>query len=142
MAAIKDINKSSDKWQRRAALASPDYLAGVKTPRRSWSEAASAGEANYKAGVQAAATKGAYGAGVKKAGDAAWQKGAQEKGPARYSEGVALATQDWAAGFQPYHQTISSLQLPARGPAGSPQNLARVAAVANANRQLKEKLGK
>jgi hypothetical protein len=142
MAAIKDIAKSSDKWQRRASVATPDYQAGVANPRRPWAEAAAAGDANYKAGVTAAATKGSYAAGIKRAGNQRWLDGATNKGPARYAEGVALAVQDWQTGFQPYQQAISSLALPARGPAGSPQNLQRVAAVANANRQLKERLGK
>jgi hypothetical protein len=142
MAAIKDLTKSSDKWSRRAAVATPDYQAGVTTPRRSWADAAAAAESNYKQGVTQAATAGRFGAGVKRAGDQRWRDGALSKGPSRYSEGVALAVQDWATGFKPYQEVISNVQLPPRGPAGSPQNLQRVAVIAQANRQLKEKLGK
>jgi hypothetical protein len=142
MAAIRDITKSSDKWQRRAAVATPDYQAGVNTPRRDWAEATSASEGNYKQGVVAAANAGRFGAGVKKAGSESWKQGALTKGPARYAEGVTLAVQSWQNGFQPYQQAISAVVLPPRGPAGSPQNLQRVAAMAQANRQLKERLGK
>jgi len=142
MAAIRDLTKSSDKWQRRASVATPDYQAGIQTPRRDWAEATAASEGNYKAGVTAAANAGRFGAGVKKAGSEAWKAGALAKGPARYAEGVTLAVQNWQAGFQPYQQAISAVSLPPRGPTGSPQNLQRVAAMANANRQLKERLGK
>jgi len=142
MAAIKDITKSSDKWQRRAAVATPDYTAGVTTPRRSWHDATVAAEGNYKAGVTAAANAGRFGAGVKRAGDQAWKDGALTKGPSRYSEGVSLAVQDWAAGFRPYQEAIGATALPPRGPAGSPQNLQRVAVMAKVSRDLKERLAK
>lgn len=140
MANVKDISKSADKWQRRAAVAGQDYQQGVQNPRTSWAAASQAAETNYKAGVVAAANAGRFGVGVKRAGDEGWRNGALSKGPSRFAEGVSLAVGDWQRGFQPYQEGIAALSLPARGPRGSAQNLARVAAVAQLNRQIKERL--
>lgn len=141
MAAIKPLEQASDKWVRRASVASPDYTAGVQSPRRNWDEAAKAAEGNYKQGVTAAANAGRYGKGVAAAGLEKWKRGASQKGPSRFTEGVALAKDDWSKGFGPYREAISALTLPPRGPAGSPANLQRVASIAVALRQLKERKG-
>lgn len=142
MANIKSIDQGSDKWVRRASVAGPDYQAGVANPRTSWAESAGKADSNYRAGVTAAASAGRYAAGVRAAGDEKWKRNSSLKGPGRFVEGVAIAKDDWARGFGPYHQAISSLALPARGPKGSPQNLQRVAAIATALRALRERTGK
>jgi len=61
------------------------------------------------------------------------------KGPQRFAEGVQLAEGEWQKGFGPYHTAISNLSLPARGPAGSPANLQRVAAIATTLRAVKDR---
>ena len=139
MAGIKPMSQASDKWVRRAGVATPDYTAGVKNPRRSWAEASRAANSSYVQGVTAAAQQGKYASGVTAAGDNKWQQGATSKGPGRYTEGVAIAQPAWEAGYAPYHQAISSLTLPARGPRRSPQNLARVAAVVQAMQSVATK---
>lgn len=139
MANIKPIEQSSEKFVRRASVAGPDYQNGISNPRTPWAAASIAGEANYKAGVTAAANAGRFGKGIKVAGDQKWQKNALAKGPGRYIEGVTIAKDSWVSGFAPYQAAIQSLQLPARGPRGSAQNLQRVALIANLNRQLYEK---
>lgn len=137
MANIKDISASAEKWVRRAGQAGPDFEAGVRNPRTPWAEASQAAAASYKAGVTAAANAGLFEKGIRKAGNEKWQKNAIAKGPSRFAEGVQLARDEWQAGFAPFQAAIASLTLPARGPKGSPQNLQRVAAVANALRALK-----
>jgi hypothetical protein len=137
MAAIKPLETSADKWNRRAQQAGPDYSQGIDNPRQSWSQAAAAGDANYRQAVTAAATAGRFAAGVRKAGDERWRAMAKAKGPTRFAEGVTLAVGEWQKGFQPYQTTVGSLTLPARGPTGSAANLQRVAAVANALRAVK-----
>jgi len=139
MANIKPIDQAADKYTRRAAVAGADYAQGIENPRKDWATATVAGEENYKAGVTAAAAAGRFGKGVKKAGSEKWKSNAKAKGPSRFAEGVALAKGDWEKGFSPYHSAISALQLPKRGPKGSPQNLQRVAAVANTLRGVYEK---
>jgi hypothetical protein len=139
MAAIKPVEQSAEKWQRRAQVAGADYQNGVTNPRQSWAQAAAAADANYRQGVTAAATAGRFAAGVRKAGDERWRTNALAKGPARFAEGVTLAVGEWQRGFAPFQAAIASVALPPRGPAGSPQNLQRVAAVANLLRQVKER---
>ena len=141
MANIKPIEESSDKWVRRASVASQDYLKGIQNPKRSWSESSVSAEGNYKAGVVAAANAGRYAKGVKKAGDSKWKEMASSKGPGRFAEGVSIGKDDWQKGFAPYHSAIASLNLPPRGPKGDPKNLQRVTAVANALRAVYEKGG-
>lgn len=139
MAAIRDLSGAADKWVRRAGVAGEDYRKGVESPRTPWDTASAAAAGSYQTAVTAAAGRGAYAAGIRKAGSAKWSRNAIAKGPTRFAEGVGLATGEWQAGFGPYHQAISSLQLPARGPAGSPQNLQRVQVVAAALRALKDR---
>jgi len=142
MAVIKDIAQSSDKWVRRASVAGPDYQTGIQNPRRPWAAAAAEGEANYKAGVTAAANAGRFGIGVKAVGDDKWKNGALKKGPGRFAEGVAVGKDEWSKGFGPYQSAIAAITLPARGPKGSAQNIQRVSAIATALRALREKGGK
>lgn len=141
MAAIKDIGDSARKWANRAAVAGEDYRQGIANPRQAWDTASIAADGNYRQGVTAAASAGRYAAGIRKAGVERWRKNATTKGPQRFAEGVNLATDEWQAGFGPYQAAINSLQLPARGPAGSAQNLQRVTAVAQALRRVKEGQG-
>ncbi len=137
MAAIKPLEVSSDKWSRRAAVAGEDYKAGVMNPRTAWDTAASAADATYRAAVTAAANAGRFASGIRKAGVQRWRDGAVNKGPQRFSEGVAMAVGEWQRGFAPHQAAINSLSLPPRGPVGSPQNLQRVAAIATALRAVK-----
>ncbi len=141
VAAIKPIDQSSDKWQRRAQVAGPDYQAGVENPRRPWAEAAAGADQSYRQAVTEAASQGRYSAGVRRAGDARWREGAVSKGPSRFAEGVSLAVGRWQAGYGPYQAAISRVQLPPRGPAGSPQNLQRVTTVAQTLRAVKTGTG-
>lgn len=135
MAAIKPIDQSSDKWQRRASVAGPDYQAGIDNPRANWQAAATAAAQAFATGVQAAITAGRFAAGVAKAGNAKWQANAKAKGPGRFAEGVALAVGNWQKGFQPVHSAFASLTPPARQATGSPGNLTRVAAFNEAARR-------
>lgn len=139
MAEIKDIARAADKWQRRAAVAGIDYAEGVRSPRRSWSEAAAAAQQSYTQAVTQAAQQGRYAAGIKRVGEGRWVEASTRKGPNRFTEGVSLAVGEWQEGFGPYAEAIRALKLPERGPTGSPQNLQRVQAIAQALRGVREK---
>ena len=127
------------KWARRAGSASDEYAKGIASTTRSWQAASSAAERNYQAGVTAAAGAGRYGKGIARATDAKWKKGATEKGPMRYSQGVGVAEQDYSTGVAPYLEVIGRTDLPPRGPAGSDGNYARVMAIGKALRGLKDR---
>lgn len=137
MPAIKDTAAIAAKWARVTPGSVQDYAAGVQNPRTSWSRAATAAGANYKAAVIAAANAGRFEAGVTRAGDETWQRNTLDKGPGRFSEGVAMGAPAYQAGFAPYADVIRSTNLPPRMPAGSPQNIQRVAALAQALNQKK-----
>jgi hypothetical protein len=137
MIATKPLADAADKWQRRAALAGPDYLTGIKNPRASWATQAQAANSNYTTAVTAAANAGRYAAGVKRVGDTKWSANAIAKGPSRFAEGVNLSVGNWSTGFSPYLDVIKNLTLPARGPTGSVSNLQRVQTVTEALRKLK-----
>jgi len=134
MANIKPLGTLADKWARRASISTPEYQAGVQNPRRDWAQETTAAAPAYRQGVQDAIQKGRFEKGVSRAGTSKWQENTLAKGPQRFSEGINQSIGEWQAGFAPYHDTISKVQLPARGPKGSPQNLQRVAAITNALR--------
>lgn len=130
--SVKTVESAREKWSRRVAASASDYKQGVENPRRDWAENAAAANETYVQGVTAAANAGRFAAGVRKAGTTKWKRGATTKGVNRWAPGVAAATQDYAAGVQPYLERLRSLDLPARGPAGSEQNKQRVIAVIDA----------
>ncbi len=137
-ATVPSVANVAAKWARRAASAGGEYEQGVRSTSRSWAGSAKAAEGNYRTGVTAAASAGRYGKGVDRAGDAKWKRGAIEKGPMRYSQGVGVAEKDYADQVAPYLSAIASVDLPARGPTGSEGNYARVAAIGKALRQLSQ----
>lgn len=132
MPDVRSSDSSADRWVERSGQATGAYEEGVKNPRRSWAEGASAAEDTYKAGVAAAAARGAYGKGIQRAGDAEWQRGAIEKGVVRFGPGVATARGKYEDRVAPYLDEIRRTPLPPRRPAGDPANLQRVAAIASA----------
>lgn len=136
-ASVRPAQLVAEKWSRRAGSAQQEYTDGVTTSTRSWEQAASAAEGAYKAGVAEAANRGAFGQGVKRAGNERWKRNAIEKGGARYAPGVQSATGDYQSRVSPFLDVIGRTDLPARGPAGSPGNLQRVAALATALRAAK-----
>lgn len=132
MAEIKSLSKVSSKWTRVTPGRQDDYKDGINNPRRDWATQASAGEGNYKAGVDAAQAKGMFKKGVEKAGSAKWKAKALAKGPGRFAEGVYGAGADYEAGFKPYHDAIAAANLGPRFPRRDPRNLQRVTTVVNA----------
>lgn len=132
MAQIKDLNEIKEKWQRRAGSAGGEYQEGVQNPKKDWAEETAKAEGNYEQGIQKSISRKAFGKGVRRAGTSKWQRNAIEKGPSRYSQGVAQAGQAYADGFAPFAQTIANTNLPDRGPKGDPKNIQRVAVMAKA----------
>jgi hypothetical protein len=134
---VPAVGRVAEKWARRAASASGEYQQGVEQTPKSWAAASSAAEKNYVTGVNAAAAAGRFGKGVTKAGDSKWKRGAVEKGPMRYAQGVGVAQADYASQVGPYLEIIGRTDLPPRGPVGSEGNYGRVAAIGKALRAAK-----
>lgn len=128
----KSASAAADKWARRAAASTADYQSGVQTPSRDWATAAAAADPTYRAAVTDAANKGRFASGVRKAGSSKWQKGAVDKGVARWPQGIAVAQPDFATAIGEVLSTVSALTLPPRGIKGDPRNLERVRIIADA----------
>jgi hypothetical protein len=142
MPPIKALTRISDKWKRQAETSQQDYEEGIRNPRADWAEKSTQANPNWKAGVTAAIQSDRYATGVKIAGTEKWARRAIELGPSRWAQGIQVAGDAYETGFAPYRSVIERLQLPARGPKGSPQNIRRVEAVATALHQEKMRRGK
>ena len=134
---IRPISNSADKWVRNAGSAGQAYTDGVNAPRKPWAASTQAAEANFEQGMQSAIQRKAFGKGVARAGDAKWKDRASTLGSGRFASGVAASQDEYSKGFAKYHSVLAALSLPPRGAKGSPANLQRVAAVANALRNAK-----
>jgi len=130
--AMKSAKEIASKWARVTSGRSTDFSDGVKAPRRSWAAGASAAEGSYKEGVTKAANEGRFGKGVAAAGDSKWQKKTVSVGVSRWAPGVAVAQADMEAGFAPYADVISKIDLLPRYPKGDPRNFDRVKQIGEA----------
>jgi len=137
MPAIKDSTSIARKWATVTPSRSGDYEEGVKNPKRSWANATKKAEDRYKEGVKKAADEGRFGKGVENAGDDKWQRGATEKGVARWGQGVTIAEGEYEKGFAPYAEVIRGTKLPPRYPKGDPRNIQRVTKMAAALHKAK-----
>jgi len=132
MAEIKSISAIREKWARVTPMRTEDYKLGISNPKRDWEDETVASKTNWKMGIDQAASKDLFAKGVAKAGTGKWRKGALEKGPGRFAEGVMLAENEYEKGFAPYHAAIERADLGPRFPRRDPRNLNRVKAVVDA----------
>ena len=139
MAEIKSLSAIREKWTRVTPQRTEDYKLGIEHPRRDWEAETVAAKDNWKAGIDAAATKGLFEKGVTRAGSKKWQEKALAKGPGRFAEGVYIAGGDYEKGFAPYREAISRVDLGPKFPRRDPRNLDRVKKVVAA--LVAEKLG-
>ena len=140
MPEIKETRLIAEKWGRVTPPRVVDYKLGVQNPRRSWEDATIAAVNAWELGIAEAIADRRFEGGVRRAGDQKWREKTLEKGPSRWSQGVAVSEDDYARGFQPYRDLIASIVLPPRGPKGSPQNIERVRILADAMHALKVQL--
>lgn len=132
MADIKPLSAIGEKWTTVTPQRAPDYEKGVRSPRRSWSQATAGAADSYSQGVSAAISEGRFEKGVQAAGDSAWQQGAISKGVSRWPQGVRVSGAKYQQGFAPYHSVISGTTLTPRGPKGDPRNYDRVSQIGTA----------
>lgn len=132
MAEIRSLAAIRDKWTRVTPGRTEDYKIGIQNPRRDWAEEAEAASDTYKAGVDAAHTKGLFQKGVRAAGTAKWKDKSLKKGPGRFAEGVYIAGPDYEKGFAPYREAIQAVDLGPRFPKRDPRNIDRVKRIVDA----------
>lgn len=134
---VKSAADSATKFVQRASAAGPAYSAGVQSPKNPWAASTTAAANTYATAVTQAVADQRFQKGVTKAGDAKWQANSSGKGAQRYPTGIQGAQSAYQNGVQPYLSALASIQLPARGPKGDPNNVQRVQAIATALRALK-----
>lgn len=83
------------KYQRRVQAAQPDYEAGIKNPKGSWSGNYKASEGRMAQAYQQALANGKMRRGVDRVGDAGWQSAAIAKA-SRYSGSAQQAASRYA----------------------------------------------
>ncbi len=135
----KTASASGSKWQQNSGGASQSYLNGAMQTTKSQSGAAIAGKANWAAGVQAAISAGSYEKGLSASGDAGWKAGVTQKGATNYGTGVSASSSlsKYTTNSGKYDTARAAAASVARGPKGSPNNIARVSAVVTAERAVK-----
>lgn len=142
MPQVKSLDRISDKWSNASSAAIGEYEFGVKNPKVDWAKATADAEAIYKAGVIKAANEGRFAQGVRKAGTSKWQENTLSKGVARWADGISKSKSAYEKGFAPYRETIINTVLSPRGPKGDPNNIKRVAEMAQALHKKKLELMK
>lgn len=134
---VKDATASAQKFVQNASTAGPAYSAGVANAGPAWSQNTAAAADSWAQGVTAAAANGRFAGSVTPAAQSKYQTRSAGVGAQRYPQGVQGSQQAWQQNTTPYLQTIANLNLPARQPKGSPNNVQRVAAIATALRAKK-----
>ena len=132
MPSTKGVTRTVTKWKDRVAVAGGEYKAGIASPKTPWSQAAGAAASAWGEGVTAAVGRGAFAAGVAKAGDAKWRAASDQLGSARYSQGVTFGAPYFTSGIQGVLSTIEGVSLGPKGAAGAAQNYQRVQAIGDA----------
>jgi len=132
MPRVRETAVLAEKWARRAGAAAPDYEQGVRNPKNDWQQQTLAASQAWRTAIQQAVQENRWENAVRQTPTQEWQRKAAEKGPQRYAQGVQLARDEWARAWDPYRQVIESVQLPPRGPRGDPNNIQRVARIAQA----------
>lgn len=122
---IMALDKIVDKWNRRVAIAGPEYEDGVRNPKRDWETETKAANDNYKVAIAEAIARDAFLKGVDRAGTAKWQSKTIELGIPRWPTGVMAATEDYRNGFAPFHAGLERLVLPQRRARGDERNWER-----------------
>lgn len=133
---VKPISEATQKLVSRASGATQDYRRGIERTDNQ-AENAIAAEDAYRAGLQESFTRNARVKGLEKSGNKKWQERSLSLGANRFATGVRAGAQDYAENVKPYFEMLSRLELPPRGPKGSPENFNRSRVVGEALHQQK-----
>ena len=132
MVRIKSISEISDKWSTVTPQRASFYKSGVEASGVQWEEKTADAVDAYNSGVTQAIADDRFSRGVRAAGNEKWRRKSSDVGAGRFGPGVTAAKGDYEKGFAPYRETISAIELPARGARGDPQNYQRVSAIGDA----------
>ena len=135
----KTAAQSSSKWAQNSQNGAQNYGTGSQGTTKDQSAAAIAAIPAMKAGLDAAFAAGRQQKGLSRSGKAGWLNGVLEKGVPNYQTGVSAPASKtkYEQNSGVYDTARNAAASSARGPKGSAGNLARVAAVVNAERAVK-----
>lgn len=132
MVQIKSSTDIAKKWATVTPARAREWEEEVRaTPDERWAGATIASAPNYDAGVTEAISDGRFAKGIE-ANRTKWKRKALAVGPTRFGTGVRAAESDMAAGYAPYREVISALELTPKGPRGAPGNYDRVRQIGEA----------
>ena len=129
---VKPVAVIGKKWTEGAQARAGYYASEAPAAGAEWEANTVAAGGTYKAGVSVAGIQARFVGGVKRAGAAKFARKVKDVGVSRYSPGVAAAQGDFESGIADYVGVLEGLEIPDRGPRGSPGNYAIVATVGNA----------
>lgn len=125
MVQVADLNRSADKFERRAGQAGQDYEAGVQEVSDSEQQQATLDAADtWEQGIQDAIAEGRFSSGVQNP-NKSWQTASLETGSSRFTQGASQAGDTWQSGFSEFADVLEGLNLQPRGARGSEANFQR-----------------
>jgi len=130
--SVKSASEVAQKWADVTPGKAGYYEAEAPAAGAEWEANTVASGGTYKAAISAAGIQDRFVGGVRRAGAAKFARKVKDVGVARYGPGVAAAKADMAAGVEPYLSVLEGLEIPDRGPRGSPANYAIVQKVGDA----------
>jgi len=122
--SVKSASDIADKWAAVTPQRASYYAAEAPAAGAEWEANTVGAGPVYLAGIQVAGIDKRFVGGVKRAGAAKFSRKVKDVGVARYSPGVTAAKEDMAKGIADYIGVLEGLEIPDRGPRGSPGNYA------------------
>lgn len=122
---IRSAEEIGAKWKEVTPGRVGYYEAGIEDPLEDWETNTKLAGAGFKGAVSAPDMLARFLGGVAKAGTAKWKRKAKAVGPSRFTEGVAVAEEDFISGFAPHQAVIAATEIPERKPRGDPANWKR-----------------
>lgn len=130
--SVKSAADIAKKWAEVTPARASYYEQAAPAAAGQWEANASAASSTYKAGISVAGIEKRFIGGIKNAGAAKYSRKVKDVGVSRYSPGVTAAQADMEKGFGDYVSVLEGIELPDRGPRGSPSNYAIVEKVGSA----------
>ena len=130
--SVKSAADIAKKWAEVTPGRASYYESEATTAGAEWEANTVAAGGNYTAGIAVAGIGKRFIGGVKRAGAEKFGRKVKEVGVARYAPGVAAAQADMSKGVADYVAVLEGLEIPDRGPRGSPGNYAIVEKVGSA----------
>jgi len=112
MVKVKSEAEIKKNYEDSTALVPQRFEAGVRSA--SWQGDAIAGQALYEEQMRRDEILKRRAAGIEKVSDEAWRKNTIDKGKAVIGARMKAASDKQVAGYRPYRDALSSLDLPAR----------------------------